>query len=324
MVAERAGSHLPADDIPLRPAAGVAPVGQGARVWTPASIAGCVILVLAWGLFPVAVKVGTGSIPPFLLAGVRFALASAVLMGAAVATRQPLRLDRHEARRMVLLALAVIVAPSACFFWAIQYAPAGVLATLWGTSPLFTALFMFRSSDSGNEARGWGAWLGLVAGFAGAVVIFYGGAGKVGTGALTPVAEGVMLLGTAVYGWSLRGAKRSAGEIPLLPMTAWQLGIGGVGLLALSALFERGMSVRLTPLNLGILAYLALGCGCLTFGLTFWLIRRIGAVRTAFTAFLEPGVTLVLAALLLGEPITLAKVGGMGLVVIGLIFVSLA
>ncbi|GAC1449577.1 MAG: EamA family transporter [Ktedonobacterales bacterium] len=282
------------------------------------------MLVLAWGLFPVAVKVGTGTIPPFLLAGVRFALASAVLMGVTAAARQRLRLTRHELRQMALLALAVIVAPSACFFWAIRYAPAGVLATLWGTSPLFTALFMLRSTDRVNEARGWRAWLGLLAGFAGAVVILQGSAGTVGSGPLTPVAEGVMLLGTAIFGWSLRGAKRSAGVVPLLSMTAWQLGIGGVGLLALSALFERGMAVQLTAQNLGILAYLTLGCGCLTFGLTFWLIRRIGAVRTAFTAFLEPGITLVLAAFLLGEPITLAKVAGLVLVVTGLVCVSLA
>ena len=53
------------------------------------------------------------------------------------------------------------------------------------------------------------------------------------------------------------------------------------------------------------------------FFLTFWLIRRIGAIRTAYGDFIIPGVTLVLSYLLLGESLTPAKIGGFALVMVG-------
>lgn len=54
-----------------------------------------------------------------------------------------------------------------------------------------------------------------------------------------------------------------------------------------------------------------------------WLIRRIGAIRTAYGDFIIPGVTLLLSYLLLGESLTLAKVGGFVLVMLGCVLVEL-
>ena len=89
-----------------------------------------------------------------------------------------------------------------------------------------------------------------------------------------------------------------------------------------SLLFERGLPVHWTVLNVSVLFYLAIMAGCVIFGLTFWLIQRIGAIRTTYNSFLVPGIALVLANLLLGEPITLPKLVGMVLVVAGLAVIA--
>src|SRR5579885_2545933 len=120
----------------------------------------------------------------------------------------------------------------------------------------------------------------------------------------------------------MRVAKRAADDLPLLPLTAWELLLGGSILLTASFLFERDQPVHWSVLNASILLYLALMAGCVTFALTFWLITRIGTIRTTYNSFLVPGMALVLARLLLGEAITLPKLAGMALVVGGLALVA--
>jgi drug/metabolite transporter (DMT)-like permease len=56
---------------------------------------------------------------------------------------------------------------------------------------------------------------------------------------------------------------------------------------------------------------------------TFWLIRHIGAIRTAYGAFIIPGVTLILSYFLLGESLALAKITGLALVILGVILVEM-
>jgi drug/metabolite transporter (DMT)-like permease len=216
---------------------------------------------------------------------------------------------------VLLLAFLTIGVPSACFFWASQYAPAGTLSTIWATSPIFTALVAI--SDR-SEVRGWRVALSMVVGLIGVALVF---ADKLRVGEGQAVAAEIAVLGAAAfYGVGMRVAK-SAAVLPLLPLTAWELLLGGLILSSASLLFEHGQPVHWTTLNVSILLYLAIMAGCVTFWLTFWLIKRIGAIRTSYNSFLVPGIALALANLLLGEPITLPKLAGMTLVVGGLALV---
>ncbi len=285
-------------------------------VWTISTVLGFSLMTVIWGSFAIAVKLGVEGVPPFLLAGARFCLAGALLFAFLLIRRERLLLPQQRFPGVLLLALLIIGIPSACFFWASQYAPAGTLSTIWATSPIFTALVNMRAR---NEARGWRVALSMVIGLLGVILVFIDRLG-VGEGQAL-AAEGAVLCAAAFYGAAMRLAK-SAADLPLLPLTAWELLLGGLILSIASLLFERGQPVHWTALNLSILVYLAVMAGCVTFGLTFWLIQRIGAIRTTYNSFLVPGIALALAYLLLGEPITLPKLAGMALVVGGLALIA--
>jgi drug/metabolite transporter (DMT)-like permease len=62
---------------------------------------------------------------------------------------------------------------------------------------------------------------------------------------------------------------------------------------------------------------LALGSTALLLVLTFALIDSVGPRRAALAAYLAPGFALLLAAIVLSEPITGAAVGGLALIVGG-------
>jgi drug/metabolite transporter (DMT)-like permease len=290
--------------------------GQTApSAWTLQTILGFGLITAIWGSFSIAVKLGVEGIPPFLLAGARFCLAGTVLFVLLLIRRERLLLPRQRFPGVALLALLIIGIPSACFFWASQYAPAGTLSTIWATSPIFTALVNRRARD---EARGWRVALSMGIGLLGVSLVFID---KLGIGAgQALVAEAAVLCAGAFYGVAMRVAKSTA-DLPLLPLTAWELLLGGLLLATASLLFERGQPIHWTAANVNILLYLAIMAGCVTFGLTFWLIKRIGAIRTSYNSFLVPGIALVLANLLLGEPITFPKLIGMALVMGGLALV---
>jgi drug/metabolite transporter (DMT)-like permease len=90
----------------------------------------------------------------------------------------------------------------------------------------------------------------------------------------------------------------------------------------MSLIFERGHVINPTWITLGALFYLAIFCSCISFFLTFWLIRHIGAIRTAYGDFIIPGVTLILSFFILGEDLSPAKIGGLVLVILGVILVE--
>ena len=67
----------------------------------------------------------------------------------------------------------------------------------------------------------------------------------------------------------------------------------------------------------------AIFCSCISFFLTFWLILRIGAIRTAYGDFIIPGVTLILSYLFVGESLTIVKVIGLAFVILGVVLVQI-
>ncbi len=278
--------------------------------------------VLIWGSFPVAAKFGVEHAPPLLLSAVRFLLAFVVMVGIAVSQRKSLRLSWREHGQVLVISTLMVGIPGSIFFAAAPYAPVGVLTIMWSTTPLFTALFTARET---GEVRGWRLLVSLGIGLLGVLIVLLGrlpflpGATLFASSEPALVGELAVLASSVIYGLGMRAAKRP--QMPVLVLTTWQILYSGLFMLAMSQIFERGQTLPLDPTTLGALLYLVIFCSCATFLLTFWLIRRLGAIRTAYIDFLTPGVTLILSFFLLNEDLSLAKVAGLVLVILGVVLV---
>jgi drug/metabolite transporter (DMT)-like permease len=220
--------------------------------------------------------------------------------------------------------------PGSIFFAATPYAPVGVLTVMWSTTPIFTSIFTVR--DAG-EVHGWKLVSSLSIGLLGILIVLLGhipflpgsnsGTQLFASSGSTLTAELAVLGSAIIYGLGMRMAKHSSPDIPVMVLTTWQLFYSGVFLLAMSLLFERDYPLDPTLTTFGALLYLAIFCSCISFFLTFWLIRHIGAIRTAYGDFIIPGVTLVLSFFLLGESLTPAKIIGLALVILGVVLVEM-
>jgi putative membrane protein PagO len=98
------------------------------------------LICLIWGSTWLAIKVGLVGMPPFLGAGLRFAL-SATMVGLVIAARgKRIELTRDDKVCVLSLGLLVFWLDYACVYWAELHISSGLTAVLFSTMPLMTAL----------------------------------------------------------------------------------------------------------------------------------------------------------------------------------------
>ena len=103
--------------LPLRPAS--------RRVWIA-----LLAVYIVWGSTYLAIAVAVETIPPFLMAGVRFLVAGGIMLGWAAA-RGDLRVERlrgHHVRASFLIGGLLLLGGNGGVSWAEQRVPTGVTA----------------------------------------------------------------------------------------------------------------------------------------------------------------------------------------------------
>ncbi len=131
-----------------------------------------VALPLAWltlGSVFVALKIGVTSAPPFLFSGTRFLVVGAILLAwVGWRSRGHFDLERRELMIAAAIGVAFILVGQGSVTWSSQYLASGVIAVPTSAMPLWAALigrvaWGVRIASAGQ--------LGLVAGFAGVVLL---------------------------------------------------------------------------------------------------------------------------------------------------------
>ena len=107
-------------------------------------------------------------------------------------------------------------------------------------------------------------------------------------------------------------------QFNLLTMTAWQLILGSLPLLMVSALFEGGAKVIWDLEFIGILLFLALIGTAFTTAVWYWLVQRGDVSRLTLFSFLVPVFGLAMAALFYGEAVSLLEISGVVFIIGGI------
>lgn len=270
-------------------------------------------------LTPLAYQTGAEPLP--LLAW-RFVFAAALLGGlATLRDRRALAVSRADLGRYSVLALSGYGAASVCFFFALTYADASVVAVLLYAYPALVTVCSWLFL--GQKAT-WPQALAVLMTFVGCALVV-----GLGSGAAVAAWQGIVLgLGAAVgytifnlmsHRW-LPGRSR-------LTMMAYTFGIAVilpvVGSIALSG------PASLLPTGWTAQTWLLLGAIVLvpTFmAVVLYLegIRGLGPSQAAVVSTLEPLFTIALAALVLHERLTPLQLLGAGLVLAGVVTAEIA
>lgn len=266
---------------------------------------------LIWGSTWVVIKIGLEGVPPFLGAGLRFALAALVLGALAAGRPAPPPLDRGGRISIWSCGLVSFTLSYACVYWAEQHISSGLTAILFSTMPLIVALL---SRWTGAETLSPRKIAGILVAMAGTAVLFWPGRG-VTSRELLGMACG--LASAAAAAMNLVTLRKHSRGTDIFVLNGWGMAIGGACLLALSLATESYAGLYWTRANVLAIVYLALLGSVAAFLSYTHLVKVMDATPLSLITLIFPLVAVLLGWLTLGETPTAATWAGMAIVLAG-------
>jgi drug/metabolite transporter (DMT)-like permease len=281
------------------------------RIW-----AALIVVYIVWGSTYLAIRVADRTIPPFLMAGVRFLVAGSLLFAWSI-RRGKERDDDPLGRRQWLAATVVggllLAGGNGAVVWAETRTDSGVVALIIATVPIWMAVMTAVRDRRGVALR---VIAGLVIGFGGTALLVRA------TEARTGHAEGAAL--AVVFGgamcWALGSVLSQRVPLPKRPFVATGMEmIAGGGLLFVVSLitgevwrFHPG-AVSMQSLA-GMLYLITIGSWA-GFSAYVWLLKHATTSLASTYAFVNPVIAVVLGWAILGETVTGATLAAAALVV---------
>jgi drug/metabolite transporter (DMT)-like permease len=281
------------------------------KVWT-----GLWIVYIVWGSTYLAIRVMVETVPPLLGAGVRFAVAGAVML-AVLSFRRRVKPTRAQ----LLSALAVgllLPGANAVVTVAEQEVPSNLAALLIASIPLWV-LLMRRAAGEPVSPAGIGA---VLVGFAGVALLLQPGEQSEGASLLA--------LGACVFAavmWASGSFASPRLRLPGDPLvsTGWQMLLGGLAITATGLATGEAGQVDLEAFSarsLVALAYLIVFGSWLAFTAYAWLLQNAPISRVATYAYVNPVVAIVLGFLILDEVVTPVTIVGAAIIVVSVALVT--
>ncbi len=280
-----------------------------------------VLVAAIWGGQYSAGRIVAEALPVFTNSALRFIVATPILVALAYAWEGGLpRLDGRRFVAMLALAFGGVFVFNVCLFAGLERVPAARGALIMALNPVMTALGAWLAfGERMSRVRVFGIAL-TVAGVI--VVITRGDLGALARGA---IGVGELLLFGSVLGWvsyTLIGRAVLKGMSPL-GASAWASLLGMIMLVA-CAVFEEPWAAlaALPPSGWGAIAYLG-ALGTVVAFLWFYQgVQKIGPARASIFLSFVPVFGVIIAALVLGEPILVSMMVGGAMVVGGVLLTN--
>ncbi len=272
--------------------------------------------VLIWSSAFTSARIIVADAPPLAALTLRFLLSGVLGVGIARAMGQSWRLSRSQWRAVLIFGFSQNALYLGLNFYAMQTVQASIAAIVASTMPLLVALGSWVIL---RERLGAWAYGGLIAGMIG-VAIIMGGRISAGTDLFALGLLGIASLALAVATLAVRGVLGSGN---LLMIVGLQMFVGAVPLGLASAMLETH-TVNFSWQLVAAFTYTTIVSGLIATWVWFVLVGRIGAVRAATFHFLNPFFGVAIAAVMLGETLSIYDLVGVAIVTAGILAVQLS
>jgi drug/metabolite transporter (DMT)-like permease len=285
-------------------------------------VAALASVYIIWGSTYLAIRFAVETLPPFLMAGIRFILSGGALYAWARlrGARKP---DWLHWRSATIIGTLLLLGGNGGVVWAEQFVPSGLTALLITSEPLWVVLLVWLM-PGGNRPTG-GVVLGMFLGLFGILLL-------VGPGHLLD-GRGVHLGGATVLflaslSWAVGSLYSSKARLPdsAVLSTGMQMLAGGIVLTVFGTLmgdWSRLVLQNVSARSLFSLAYLALFGSIIGFSSYFWLLRNTTLTRASTYAFVNPVVAVFLGWAFAGETITSRTLSATAIIVVAVMLVIL-
>lgn len=273
------------------------------------------ILCGIWGSTWLFIKVGLADLPPITFAGIRFLIASPILVALALISRARWPRNRKDWTLIAVSGALQFAFNYGLVFWGEQYISSGLAAVLQSTFPAFglviAHLYLPQERMTGAKV------LGVLLGVLGVAVIFSDQLSIAGKLALL---GSIALVLSALFGsYSNVLVKAYGTHIDPRILAAGQMIFGFVPLL-LVGIAKEGNPIRFhwTTMAIISLTYLILVGSVIAFALYYWLVRHMDVTNTMLIALVTPVVAVILGMVALHETLNWRLLAGAACIVSGI------
>jgi drug/metabolite transporter (DMT)-like permease len=269
---------------------------------------------LIWGSTYLGIRFALeGGFPPFLLGGIRFTLAGAVLF-AVLRLRGMAAPTRAQWGNAAVMGVLLLLLGNGMVNLAEKTVSSGMAAVAVASAPLWMGIF---ASMRGERPTGL-EWVGLAIGFIGVLWLN-------ADSSLSASPTGMAALLVASVAWSF-GSIWSRGRdlAPPLMNAAAQMLCGGVVMLVVGLALGERIHALPTPAALGAFAYLVVFGSWLGFSAYVWLLGNVRPALAGSYAYVNPAIAVMLGALLAGERFEAGELVAMGVILLGVVAITLA
>jgi drug/metabolite transporter (DMT)-like permease len=293
---------------------------SAALVW-----AAILTLYFAWGSTYLGIRIAVGSIPPFVMAAARFAIAGAVLLGVVYVLRRGAvaRPSLRECRDSFIVGAFLLGGGMGAVAWGEQTVPSGITALMIAMTPVWIAVFgrIFL-----GERLPMAATIGIATGLLGVAILV--GPSLFVDRSLDPAGVGALMFSPISWtAGSLFAANRA--RLPADPFvtTGLQMLSGSAVLAVAAVLSGETASVHvetITTNSILAVVYLTVVGSLIAFTAYAWVLRRAPLPLIATYAFVNPVVAVFLGWLVLQEAITPRQVLAGAVIVVGVALIVAA
>lgn len=284
-------------------------------------IAGFAAVYTIWGSTYLAIRFAIETLPPFLMAGVRFAIAGALLYAWTRRRGGPAP-DRGHWTAAIIVGALLLLGGNGAVVWSEQHVPSGIAALLVASVPCWMVLIDWARPGGTRPTRQ--VVVGLVFGLAG-IALLVGPATLIGGERVHTMGALVLMFGS--FCWAAGSIYSRHTRLPSRPLeaTGMQMLAGG-GLLLLTGVvageLPRVDLAAVSTRSLLSLVYLIVFGSIVGYSAYVWLLRVSTPARVSTYAYVNPIVAVFLGWALASEPLTSRMLIAAAVIVTGVALIT--
>lgn len=258
---------------------------------------------IVWGSTYLAIRFAVQTMPPFLMASIRFLIAGSLLYFVRRVLGDPPP-TRREWGSASIIGIFLLAGGNGGVVWAEQWVVSGTAALLVATAPLWMIL-IDTLHPHGLKYNHW-VFLGVLLGFAGIFILIQP---FQSTHQMDIHITGAVVLLLASLFWSIGSLYSRHAKLPSSPLlgTGMEMLAGGGGLLLLGMMTGELKQLSLTSISkeswLGLLYLIVFG-SLIGFTAYTWLLRNAPTPLVSTYAYVNPIVAVFLGYFIAEEPLT--------------------
>jgi drug/metabolite transporter (DMT)-like permease len=281
---------------------------------------------LIWGSTYLGVRFAIETLPPLLMAGVRFTIAGIIMFIWAKFAGAELP-NRTEIRSAAIVGVLLVTVCNGLFTLAMGRVPSSIGALVATSLPIWMVLLDWVRPQGTRPHTG--VIAGVAVGFGGIIMLVQPWKAFIGAHETSPSVDmlgfGMMFIGT--IGWAVGSIIARQVQLPKSPQmnTAVQLCVGGLVTLSLGLLSGELSQVhpeKFSMKSLLAFVYLIIFGSIAAFTAYSWLLRNVSAALASSYTYINPIVAIILALTLGGEHITLTMLLAMAIIMVAVALIA--